>query len=99
MGLTAAGLEAIVDLRGKDDLFGNVLRVASQAIADDLGSSAQLLMGEADEAILVVLARGLNRSLLRDAVYPPLKFSIPIDEDVYLRSLGYVRLTSEHIHF
>lgn len=99
VSLAAVGLEAIVDLRGKEDLFGNVLRVTSQAIADDLSSSAQLLMGESDEATPMVVIRGLNRSLLRDTMYSSLRFSIPIDEDVYLRSLGYGRLKSGHIHF
>ena len=50
VALAAAGIEAVVDLRGKDDLFGNMLRVTSQAIADDLCSAAQLVMGESDEA-------------------------------------------------
>jgi len=99
VSLAAAGLEAVVDLRGKADLFGNVLRVTSQAIADDISSAAQLLMGEADEATPMVVVRGLDRRLLGDRVYPSVKFSIPIDEDVYLRSLGYVSFDSEHIHF
>jgi len=90
VSLAAVGLEAVLDLRGREDLFGGVLRVTSQAIADDLSSAAQLLMGEADEATPMVVVRGLNRSLLRDTTYSPLRFSIPIDEDVYLRSLGSV---------
>ena len=89
VALAASGLEAIVDLRGKNDLFGNVLRVTSEAIADDLSSSAQLLMGESDEATPIVLVRGLDADLFRDVTYPSLRFSIPMDEDVYLRSLGY----------
>ena len=46
VALASSGLEAVLDLRGKEDLFGNILRVTSQAIADDLCSAAQLVMGE-----------------------------------------------------
>lgn len=89
VALAAAGLEAIIDLRGRLDLFGNVLRVTSQAIADDLCSGAQLAMGEADEGTPLVLVRGLRRSLIRNVRYPSLSFSISSDQCVYMRSLGY----------
>jgi len=89
VALASVGLKAIVDLRGKKDLFGNVLRVTSQAIADDLSSSAQLLMGESNEGVPAVVVRGLDARLLGDMSYPSTKFSISADEDVFLRSLGY----------
>lgn len=88
VALASSGIEAIVDLRGKSDLFGNVLRVTSQAIADDLTSAAQLLMGESNEAVPIVIVRGLDSVGLKEIEYPPSRFSIPMDEDVYLRSLG-----------
>lgn len=89
VALAAAGLEAIIDLRGKLDLFGNVLRVTSQAIADDLCSGAQLAMGEADEGTPLVVVRGLRRTLVRNAQYSSLSFSISSDQCIFLRSLGY----------
>ena len=89
VALAASGMEAIIDLRGKGDLFGNVLKVTAQAIADDLSSAAQILMGESDEATPIVLVRGLKRGLLRETGYGPGRFSIPMEECVYLRSLGY----------
>ena len=55
-----AGLPAIVDLRGRKDLFGNPLRVSEEAIADELASAASLLQGQADEALPVVLIRGFQ---------------------------------------
>lgn len=87
--LAASGLEAVLDLRGKTDLFGNVLKVTAQAIADDLSSAAELIMGESDEACPIVVVSGLRKDLLRKTEYPPHRFSIPMDECVYLRSLGY----------
>jgi coenzyme F420-0:L-glutamate ligase len=89
VALAASGLEAILDLRGKRDLFGNTLKVTSQGIADDLSSAAELLMGESDEGVPMVIVRGLRKELLRKTEYPPKRFSIPMEECVYLRSLGY----------
>ena len=56
-----AGLPAIIDLRGRKDLFGNPLRVSEEAIADELASAASLLQGQADEALPVVLIRGFQK--------------------------------------
>ncbi len=89
VALAASGLEAILDMRGKRDLFDNVLKVTAQAVADDLSSAAELLMGESDEATPIVVVSGLSRNLIRMTEYPPHRFSIPADECVYLRSLGY----------
>lgn len=88
VAVASSGIEAILDLRGKRDLFGNVLKVTSQALADDLSSAAQVLMGESDEAVPVVLVRGLGERLARDVEYPSVGFSIPAEECVYLRSLS-----------
>lgn len=54
----AAGFEPLRDFRGKKDLFGKKLEITLQALADDLGSAAHALMGEADEGIPAVLIRG-----------------------------------------
>jgi coenzyme F420-0:L-glutamate ligase / coenzyme F420-1:gamma-L-glutamate ligase len=90
VSLAAAGLEAVLDLRGKEDLFGNILRVTSQAIADDLCSAAQLVMGESDEATPFVLVRGVSGSLVKKKTgYPSSRFSVRADQCVYMRSLGY----------
>lgn len=88
VAVAASGIDAILDVRGRVDLFGNVLKVTSQGIADDLSSAAEVLMGESDEATPIVLARGLKRTLLRAEEYGSKRFSIPTDECVYIRSLG-----------
>jgi coenzyme F420-0:L-glutamate ligase / coenzyme F420-1:gamma-L-glutamate ligase len=87
VALAAAGMEAIVDLRGKPDLFGNVLKVTSQAIADDLCSGAQIVMGEANESVPIVLVRGLKAKAGRG--YGMESFSVDPEQCVYMRSLGY----------
>jgi coenzyme F420-0:L-glutamate ligase len=91
VAIAASGLEAILDMRGNKDLFGNVLRVTSQGVADDLSSGAEALMGESNESVPIVLVRGLKRSLLRKTEYSPRRFAIPMEECVYLRSLGFAR--------
>jgi coenzyme F420-0:L-glutamate ligase / coenzyme F420-1:gamma-L-glutamate ligase len=60
VALGAAGLPSLVDRRGARDLFGRELRVTEIAVADELASAASLLMGQADEALPAVLARGLR---------------------------------------
>lgn len=89
VAVAASGVEAIVDMRGRADLFGNVLKVTAQGLADDLSSAAEVLMGESDEATPIVLVRGLRKSLLKETEYDGKRFAISMDDCVYLRSLGY----------
>ncbi len=58
VAIGVAGIKANKDERGRKDLFGNILRVTQRAIADDISSAAQLIMGEADEALPIVIVRG-----------------------------------------
>ena len=60
VALGAAGLPALLDLRGKQDLFGRELRSTEVGIADEIAAAASMLMGQAGEGTPVVLLRGLN---------------------------------------
>jgi len=62
VALGAAGLPAFVDLRGRPDLFGRELLVTETGFADEIAAAAGLLMGQADEAMPIVLVRGLTWS-------------------------------------
>jgi coenzyme F420-0:L-glutamate ligase / coenzyme F420-1:gamma-L-glutamate ligase len=53
-----AGLNPIRDRRGEKDLFGYVLKVKQTAIADELASAAELVIGQANEGIPVAIIRG-----------------------------------------
>jgi coenzyme F420-0:L-glutamate ligase / coenzyme F420-1:gamma-L-glutamate ligase len=64
VALGAAGLPAYIDLRGHPDLFGRELLVTETGFADEIAAAAGLLMGQADEAIPMVLVRGLAWSAL-----------------------------------
>jgi len=60
IALGAAGLPALLDLRGTPDLFGRELRSTEVGIADEIAAAASMLMGQASEGTPVVLLRGLN---------------------------------------
>jgi coenzyme F420-0:L-glutamate ligase/coenzyme F420-1:gamma-L-glutamate ligase len=60
LAIGAAGLPALLDLRGRRDLEGRALQVTQVGLADEIASAAQLLMGEANEGRPAVLVRGLS---------------------------------------
>ncbi len=62
VAIGAAGLPALVDLRGRPDLFGRKLEVSVIGFADEVAAAASLLMGQANEALPAVLIRGLSWS-------------------------------------
>ena len=62
VAIGAAGLPAVKDLRGRQDLYGRALAITQQAYADLVASAAHLLCGEADEGCPVILIRGLDLS-------------------------------------
>jgi len=60
VAIGAAGLPALLDLRGNPDLFGRTLQVSITGFADEIAAAASLVMGQGDEAQPVVLVRGLS---------------------------------------
>lgn len=60
VAIGVAGLKPIWDRRGDKDLFGYVLKVKQTAIADELASAAELVIGQADEGIPVAIIRGYS---------------------------------------
>lgn len=59
VAIGAAGLPALLDLRGRADLFGRRLAITEVGLADELASAASLLMGQAGEGCPAVLVRGV----------------------------------------
>ena len=57
IAIGVSGLEAIVDLKGTKDWSGRELQVTEIAVADELASAADLVMGKAD-GIPAALIRG-----------------------------------------
>jgi len=60
VAIGVAGIKPIRDRRGEKDLFGYILRIKQTAIADELASAAELVIGQADEGIPVAIIRGYN---------------------------------------
>lgn len=58
VAIGVAGIKPIRDRRGEKDLFGYTLRVKQTAIADELASASELVIGQADEGIPVAIIRG-----------------------------------------
>lgn len=56
--LGVAGIKPVVDERGKKDLYGNTLKITRRAVADNLACAAEILMGEGNEQIPVVIIKG-----------------------------------------
>jgi len=60
MAIGCAGLEPLDDQRGDVDMFGRTLEVTEIALADQVAAAANLVMGEATEAIPAAIVRGLS---------------------------------------
>jgi coenzyme F420-0:L-glutamate ligase/coenzyme F420-1:gamma-L-glutamate ligase len=67
IAIGVAGMKPIRDRRGEKDLFGYILRVKQTAIADELSSAAELVIGQANEAIPAAIIRGYNYPKAEDA--------------------------------
>jgi len=59
IAIGAAGLPALLDLRGRLDLFGRALQVSMTGFADEIAAAAGLVMGQGAEGWPAVLLRGL----------------------------------------
>jgi coenzyme F420-0:L-glutamate ligase/coenzyme F420-1:gamma-L-glutamate ligase len=80
VAIGAAGLPALVDLRGQPDMFGRPLEVSVVGFADEIAAAASLLMGQAGEAQPVVLIRGLGWSA---PASPAASIVRPAQEDLF----------------
>lgn len=60
VAIGAAGLPALLDLRGNPDLFGRALQVSITAFADEIAAAASLVMGQGNEGQPAVVVRGLR---------------------------------------
>jgi coenzyme F420-0:L-glutamate ligase / coenzyme F420-1:gamma-L-glutamate ligase len=80
VAIGVAGLPALMDLRGRMDLFDYRLQITQVAAADELASAASLIMGQAGEALPVVHARGFPYPLRESSLAELIR---PKDEDAF----------------
>jgi coenzyme F420-0:L-glutamate ligase len=86
VAIACAGFEPVDDLRGRRDLFGNVLKVTFKAVADGLATMGVAVMGESDESTPAAVVRGAK------VAWSERKFSwkdmaVSPCQDIYLRGL------------
>ena len=86
VAIGVAGIRLFEDYRGREDLFGHVLRVKNVAVVDEIASAAELLMGQAAEGRPVVLVRGLGQLVSREKHVTEELF-ISRDEDLFRGAL------------
>lgn len=87
IAISCSGIEPTSDLRGEKDLYGNVLKVTFQAIADDLASIANLKMGEGSDVTPCVLIRDSDVRLTDKKIRED-DMAISYEQCVYVRGLG-----------
>lgn len=65
VAIGVSGIAAIVDLRETPDALGRVLHVTEVAVADEIASAAELVMGKA-AGVPAAIVRGIEPSWLRE---------------------------------
>ena len=81
-----AGLEPVIDCRGELDLYGNPLKITFRAVADQLATAAQLVMGEAAERVPAAIVRGPNLKIVGRVKRSP---KVPFGRCIYFSSLKH----------
>lgn len=77
-----AGIQPFIDYRGHKDLFGYTLQVKFTAVADELASAAELVMGQGAEGIPVAIIKGFD-SMVSDESSSSKDLLIDADEDLF----------------
>lgn len=72
IALGTSGMIPVEDARGSCDLFGKEMTITRKAVADNLVSAAQILMGEAGESVPAVIVRGAPVQVVDDDIDMPL---------------------------
>jgi coenzyme F420-0:L-glutamate ligase len=85
VALGVAGFRPVKDYRRKKDLFGKVMLITRQAVADDLASAAHLLMGETCERVPMVLIRDAPVEFCEDN--DPKSIVISPNQCMFMRTL------------
>lgn len=67
IALGVSGFVPVEDARGTCDIYGKPLRITYKAVADNLVSASELLMGEAGERIPCVLIRGAPVNMVNES--------------------------------
>jgi len=80
VAIGVSGIAAVVDLRDTTDALGRVLQVTEVAVADEIASAAELVMGKST-GVPVAIVRGFDPAWLRDGSVREL--IRPTNEDLF----------------
>lgn len=80
VALGSAGLPALIDRRGEQDMYGRTLEVTQVAFADAITAGAGLAMGEGAEGTPLVLVQGLSWTAPQRNAQSLIR---PADEDLF----------------
>jgi coenzyme F420-0:L-glutamate ligase/coenzyme F420-1:gamma-L-glutamate ligase len=80
VAIGVSGVAAVVDLRDTTDALGRVLQVTEVAVADEIASAAELVMGKATN-VPAAIVRGIEPAWLREGSVREL--IRPTDEDLF----------------
>ena len=86
VAIACAGIEPVNDMRAKNDLDGNPLKVTFQAVVDNLASIANHKMGEGGESKPIAIIRD-SGAKLSDRKISPNEMAISHEQCVYVRGL------------
>jgi len=82
VAIGVSGINPIRDRRGETDLFGYTLHIKRTAVADELSSAAELVIGQADEGVPVAIVRGYRYERSEEATAQSLV--MPRDRALFL---------------
>ena len=60
--LASSNIQSLIDLKGEEDIYGNILKSTEIAIADELSAAAGILMGQGNDAKPVIIIKGFDRN-------------------------------------
>lgn len=80
VAIGTAGIMPLIDYKNRRDLFNYTLETTTIAVADELASVAELIMGESDEGVPVVLIRGYPYQAGKGSA---LELIRPVEEDLF----------------
>jgi coenzyme F420-0:L-glutamate ligase len=89
VAIACAGFEPVEDLRGKKDLFGNVLKYTFKAVADGLATMGVAVMGESDDSIPAAVVREAKVAW-SDRKFSWKDMAVEPSQDIYLRGVRRV---------
>ena len=87
VAIACAGIEPVLDMRAKEDLDGNPLKVTFQAVVDNLATIANHKMGEGAESKPFAIVRNSGAKITNRKIKPS-EMAISPDQCVYVRGLS-----------